>query len=159
MVDTQKNHQAKARLLEESLYLQVAEELAAGHRRDGLWAKAIVNTDGDEQKAKALYIKYRVQSILDEAAVEAEREAEREEIRLQEEQRQKAKEEQAARQKQTIWKYKSRIDRIASILDSKGFEIKPCEGYWEVYEPQGGCLQFTSIEELESYAKSRSMYF
>ena len=159
MIEKQKNYQAKARLIEESLYLQVAEELAAGHRRDGLWAKAIVNTDGDEQKAKALYIKYRVQSILDEAAVEAEKEAELEEIRLQEEQRQKAREEQTARQKQTVSKYKSRIDRIASILDSKGFELKPCQDYWEVQEPQGGCLQFTSIDELESYAKSRSMYF
>ena len=159
MVEKQKNHQAKARLLEETLYLQVVEELAAGHRRDGLWAKAIVNTDGDEQKAKALYIKYRVQSILDEAAIEAEKEAELEEIRLHEEQLKKAEEDRAARQKQTIWKYKSRIDRIASILESKGFELKPCQGYWEVYEPQGGCLQFTSIDELESYAKSRSMYF
>lgn len=170
MVDKQKNHQAKARLLEESLYLQVVEELAAGHRRDGLWAKAIVNTDGDEQKAKALYIKYRVQSILDEAAVEAEKEAELEEVKQQEEMRQKAEEDHAARQKmarekevarqkQIISKYKSRVDTIASILDSNGAELKACEGYWEVYEPQGGCLQFTSIDDLESYAKSRRLYF
>jgi hypothetical protein len=55
------------RLVEEQLYEQVLREFESGVRRDGLWAKAFQNSQGDEQKANALYIGYRVQSIKDEA--------------------------------------------------------------------------------------------
>jgi len=55
------------RLVEEKLYEQVLREFETGVRRDGLWAKAFQNSQGDEQKANALYIGYRVQSIKDEA--------------------------------------------------------------------------------------------
>jgi len=54
------------RLVEEKLYELVHRELESGERRDGLWAKAFQNSQGDEQKANALYIGYRVQSIKDE---------------------------------------------------------------------------------------------
>ena len=60
---------AAARLLEEQLYEHVTHELASGQRRDGLWAKALANADGAEAKAKALYIRYRVQSIKDEMEI------------------------------------------------------------------------------------------
>lgn len=38
----------------------------AGQRRDGLWAKALAHSDGSNEKAKSLYIKYRAESIKDE---------------------------------------------------------------------------------------------
>jgi hypothetical protein len=57
------------RLVEEKLYAQVLREFESGVRRDGLWAKAFQNSQGDEQKANALYIGYRVQSIKDEAEI------------------------------------------------------------------------------------------
>lgn len=57
------------RLLEEKLYEQVLREIESGIRRDGLWAKALQNSCGNEQEAKALYIKYRVRSIKDEAEI------------------------------------------------------------------------------------------
>jgi len=60
---------AAIRLLEEQLYEQVVHELYIGQRRDGLWAKALANSDGVECKAKALYIGYRVQSIKDEMEI------------------------------------------------------------------------------------------
>lgn len=44
-------------------------ELSHDQRRDGLWAKAMANSGGSEEKAKSLYIKYRVQSIKDEAEI------------------------------------------------------------------------------------------
>ncbi len=44
-------------------------ELSEGKRRNGLWAKALANSDGNEEKAKSLYIQYRVQSIKDEAKI------------------------------------------------------------------------------------------
>jgi len=60
---------AASRLLEEKLFEQVALELSEGKRRNGLWAKALANCDGNEKKAKSLYIRYRVQSIKDEAEI------------------------------------------------------------------------------------------
>jgi len=57
---------AAARLQEEQLYEQIAQELESGERRDGLWVKALANAQGAEEKAQGLYIKYRVQSIKDE---------------------------------------------------------------------------------------------
>ena len=42
-----------------------------GIKRDGLWAKALANSEGDEKKTKALYIQYRVQAIKDEVEVSA----------------------------------------------------------------------------------------
>jgi len=48
---------------EEVIYNEVAEELSNGIRKEGLWLKAIQNTDGDEAKALSLYIKYRSESL------------------------------------------------------------------------------------------------
>lgn len=58
------------RLAEEALYEQVAAEIAAGFRREGLWAKAISESGGSVEHARALYIRHRVQSLLDEAESE-----------------------------------------------------------------------------------------
>ena len=66
--------EAAARLAEEALYEQVAAEIAAGIRRDGLWAKAIVQSGGSEELARVAYIELRVQSLKDEAAVMSEME-------------------------------------------------------------------------------------
>lgn len=57
------------RLVEEKIYEQVFREIESGLRRDGLWAKALQESRGNEQEAKALYIKFRVQSIKDEAEI------------------------------------------------------------------------------------------
>lgn len=57
------------RLLEEQIYEQVAIEISNGDKRDGLWAKALADSDGSLEKLKGLYIKYRVQSIKDELLI------------------------------------------------------------------------------------------
>lgn len=59
------------RLAEEELYNRVAQELAQGERREGLWAKALADSEGVETKAQGLYIKYRVQSLVDELELQA----------------------------------------------------------------------------------------
>ena len=71
MFDKFRLNSAKARLLEEKVYEQVVQELAQGFRRDGLWAKAMAEGNGSEEKAKSIYIKLRVQSIKDEMEVNA----------------------------------------------------------------------------------------
>lgn len=51
-------------------YEQVAGELQAGPPIPGLWTRAYAETSGDEAKARALYIQYRVQQLRSEAAAE-----------------------------------------------------------------------------------------
>ena len=59
-------HQEK--LSEEYLYGYVANEIANNHISPGLWAKAMVDTDGNEQKTQARYIKHRVEMLKSENA-------------------------------------------------------------------------------------------
>ena len=58
---------AAQKLAEEHLYELAAEEIAANNIRPGLWAKAIAESDGDDAKAKARYIKLRVEAMKAEA--------------------------------------------------------------------------------------------
>ena len=51
---------------EEALYKRVLDEMESGTTRTGIMAKAIADSLGDENKAKSLYIKYRMQTIADE---------------------------------------------------------------------------------------------
>lgn len=69
MFDKFRRRSASVRLIEEQLYEQVVLELSKGQKRAGLWAKALANCDGVEEKAKSLYIQYRVQSIKDEIEI------------------------------------------------------------------------------------------
>jgi len=62
-----KKASAAQRLIEEKLYEKVLQEIDNDQIRNGLWAKALANSNGIDGKAKALYIQYRVQSIKDEA--------------------------------------------------------------------------------------------
>jgi len=56
------------RLSEIQLYELVAEEIANNQQSRGLWVKAISESEGNHEKAKALYIKLRVEMIKDEWA-------------------------------------------------------------------------------------------
>ena len=51
---------------EELLYAMVMREMQQGIRRDGLWAQARAETDGDPQKAQAAYIRLRVVTLRQE---------------------------------------------------------------------------------------------
>lgn len=60
---------AAYRLTEEAMYAEASREIESGQRRDGLWAKAMSESDMDQGKAGARYIKLRVQSLRDEITV------------------------------------------------------------------------------------------
>jgi flagellar FliL protein len=60
---------AAYRLSEEVLYAEALRELESGQRRDGIWAKAMSESDMDQSKAGAKYIKLRVISLKDEITV------------------------------------------------------------------------------------------
>lgn len=56
---------AEERLAENYVYELVAKELQEGFRKDGLWLRGATESEGDEQKARRLYVRYRVQEIKD----------------------------------------------------------------------------------------------
>jgi hypothetical protein len=60
---------ATYRLTEEALYAEVHGEIESGVRRDGIWAKALADSNMDQLKAQALYINRRVQALKDEVTV------------------------------------------------------------------------------------------
>ena len=61
-------------------YEQVSKEIQSGHKEEGVWAKAFAESEGDEQKAKAIYIELMVEKMdLEyEARLELEKESEKE---------------------------------------------------------------------------------
>ena len=48
----------------EEYYAIAMDEINNHSVKDGIWAKAYARTDGDDTKAKALYIKLRVKDLL-----------------------------------------------------------------------------------------------
>lgn len=60
---------AAYRLTEEALYAEALREIESGQRRDGIWAKALAESEMDQGKAGAKYIKLRVQSLKDEVTL------------------------------------------------------------------------------------------
>ena len=59
---------ADVRKAEEALYAMAMEEVTSGDLKPGLWAKAFADSEGSEARAKALYLKLRVQTMKDELA-------------------------------------------------------------------------------------------
>ena len=53
---------------DEHLYELVSEEMAEGGIKQGMWTKAFANAMGDENKAKAIYIRMRVEQLAREEA-------------------------------------------------------------------------------------------
>jgi hypothetical protein len=57
---------------DDKFYDEVARELQGKSIVAGLWTKAFAEMDGDDAKARALYIRYRVQQLATEAALQQE---------------------------------------------------------------------------------------
>ena len=139
MFDKFRLNSAKARLLEEKVYEQVVKELAQGFRRDGLWAKAMAEGNGSEERAKSIYIKLRVQSIKDEMEVNADiikTEAERSDYEEQERQRKK-------------------LSEFDEILRKKGYKLNIRNNKFFIDEPLGGRQFIDTWQELEEYVNKR----
>lgn len=61
-----------SRLTERKLYEAVMIEIERGERDYGVWGQAIVESDGNEQKARAIYIQLRVAALRDDMILEHE---------------------------------------------------------------------------------------
>ena len=51
---------------DECFYEQVAEELKNEFKKEGLWLKALTKCGGNLEKTKYIYIKWRVEQLMDE---------------------------------------------------------------------------------------------
>jgi len=59
-----------SRRKDEEYHARAMHEVQSGHRRDGLWAKAVMSLGGDEEAVKIAYFKLLVQAIRDDDHVE-----------------------------------------------------------------------------------------
>ena len=64
--DKVKKTTINSRRYEERLYEVALEEVENNEIRKGLYAKALSKADGDKKKADGIYLKLRVQSIMDD---------------------------------------------------------------------------------------------
>ena len=132
---------AKARLLEESYFNAVSNELENGIKRDGLWLKALTESNGDQEKAKAKYIKLRVQAMRDEDDI----------MQAAVDEKLKDKQAEEARRR--------REEALAfpeGFLKEKGYKVTPWDGNaWKVQEPMGGICKLDSYEAVAEYARAR----
>ena len=131
---------AKSRLLEEKLYQEVLRELNENIIRDGLWAKALADSDGSEEKAKSKYIKLRVQSMKDEEEL------------IQDEKRKEDEKLFDA----FIHEMEERERTATTFLTNRGFRVKKKSKGWEVREPYNRTIHiFPTIEKLEKFVDSK----
>ena len=75
---------SKQKMDEEKIYSTIAKEIESNKLKKGLWTKAFSESEGDEKKTKALYIKYRFDQIQDSNKKEEEEELEKQELEEQE---------------------------------------------------------------------------
>jgi|TARA_R110000787_G_scaffold13751_5_gene42861 hypothetical protein len=151
--DKFKTQSIGARLIEEKLYEVVANELQNGVRRNGLWAKALAKSQGDESKAKALYISYRVQSLKDESEIsEARKEHELEESRRIHQ------EQQYQEQKKKEREVNQKSEDAEQILKEKGYGVTKRNFGWLIIEPLGGTQKILTADDLYQFAISRESH-
>ena len=131
---------AASKLAEEQLYAQAAEEVASGQIRQGLWAKAIAETGGDEAAAKAHYLQLRVEIMKAEAEV------------TDYARKQAAKE---ADKESAGDSYSTEVEMARRFLYGEGYKVKTQAGKFRVHEPAGGRTDWKTEEELIEYAAER----
>lgn len=52
---------------QDDAYARAAEEIEQSAMHKGLWARAFADAEGNEQKQKAIYVRYRAEQIAKEA--------------------------------------------------------------------------------------------
>lgn len=91
---------------EDEFYEAVARELQGNLVKPGLWTKAFAQADGETGKARALYIRYRVQELIQEKQQVIERSAEQQRAASIDQ-----KTEQQHRRKEAEQREREKIDR------------------------------------------------
>ena len=64
--DKYKSNSIDKRKEEEKIYSKIYSEIQSNELKEGLMAKALAKSHGDKQKAEALYVQFRFQSLKDD---------------------------------------------------------------------------------------------
>ena len=142
--DKFKTSTAIDRLSEEKLYEQVAQELKAGKKREGIWVKAMAKTGGDLNKAESMYIELRVQAIKDETNLASEQRGR--ELELESERKQAEEKRISNKQKECL-----------GILKYRGYKVtqRANTGEYTVFDKKPNNSHIcSSLESLCKYANT-----
>lgn len=120
---------------DETIYAIALSEVQTNSVRPGLWAKAFADSEGDENKCKALYIRFRVQHEKD---------------RIQQEQNSAHLAAVEVAQHKLI-AFQCVIDNLSSC----GYEAKRVTSGWSIREPLGGRIKLKTEQELLDYAQGK----
>ncbi len=95
---------------DERFYDEVARELQERTLLPGLWTKAFAETDGDKDKARALYIRYRVEQLAQRERDELHRAEVQRQEQSKREQRERKEQEQRERERasEQLWQQQQR---------------------------------------------------
>lgn len=120
---------------EEAIYAEALAELKAGTARPGLWAKAFAESEGDENKSQALYMRLRVQHEKDR--------------------RQQLQNAAAASAADAVRRKAEEFSAMIEQLRLKGYDARKSGDGWTVREPLGGRAKLDSDKSLSEYAEGR----
>ncbi|HQR69911.1 MAG TPA: hypothetical protein PLE54_04865 [Burkholderiaceae bacterium] len=145
------------RIDEQIIYAEALREIESGVRRDGLWAKAVASSNGDEPKAKSAYICLVAAAIRDDQYL-LRRVAQDQALKLEREQREErcAREVQGRQNEQRVYEAQgARAKRIGWlfvlpgwILGTFGFQLAGTELWFAlcmsavVVAPSSGLIAF-----------------
>ena len=120
---------------EEAIYAEALSELKSGTVRPGLWAKAFAESEGDENKSQALYMRLRVQHEKDR--------------------RQQLQNAAAASAADAVRRKAEEFSAMIEQLRLKGYDARKSGNGWIVREPLGGRAKLDSDKSLSEYAEGR----
>jgi hypothetical protein len=120
---------------EEAIYAEALSELKSGTVRPGLWAKAFAESEGDENKSQALYIRLRVQH--------------------ENERRRQLQDAAAASAADSVRRKAEEFSAVIERLRLKGYDARKSGDGWIVREPLGGRAKLDSDKLLLEYAEGR----
>ena len=145
-----------SRQREEILYGVALEEVENNEIRKGLYAKALAKAEGDKEKADGIYLKLRVQSIMDD--IQSEQINSREDARayaaIQAHKEFESIEVKSGQQE-------SLFDECKEMLRNKGYELKKSDsGEYTIERPGpllfGGGAAVYSSKDLNNIKKEAS---
>ena len=131
---------------EEAIYAAAMSELKTGAVREGLWAKAFAESEGNELRSQALYIRLRVQQEQQRIRLQIQQQGQR---RLQEQNTAKALAAEVEQREVVA------LMAVVENLLLKGYEAKKAGNGWIVREPLGGRAKLDSDASLLEYAKGK----
>ena len=135
---------AQKRKDDEKLYEIVAEEISREQRNEGLWLKAMAETEGDENKTKAKYVEFRIQSLKDERELNSKKR-----VKTTVETTEDTKSDKIKFEEMTT------LDSVIQQLGDLNYRVIRTPPGFTVKEPMGAKVRIETEEKLTNYLKQK----